>query len=374
MIPPSTTITDQGRRIRRILIWLAAAVLALNVVVWVVSRFATDGGVSGPDGSSFVTTEMGSAATAGMLERLGYQVSRLRVPLDEAGLDPAGSLVIVDVGESEYSTSELNAVDRFLRDGGRVLVAGQAAMVERLIDHPPEWQSDGASHAEMVGDVTGQASGSTVTLSGFGALEISGVDAPFLTAPDGTVVGSYRAVGQGVFLWLADSQPLHNDGIGRSGSAVAAVGMIDPVTTVAFDEFRHGFIEGGGILAAIPPRVKVALFLGGVVTLLALIAYGRRFGPPYDIVRRLPPGREAYLDAVAGMMARSGETAEALAVIREEGRLRLRQRSEESDHSAVAGSAGLDEEAIDALLGNDDSDEALVAADRALAALYREKE
>ena len=46
MIPPSTTITDKGRRTRRTLLWLAAVVVGLNLLIWVVSRFATEGGVS----------------------------------------------------------------------------------------------------------------------------------------------------------------------------------------------------------------------------------------------------------------------------------------------------------------------------------------
>ena len=82
MIPPSTTLTDQGRRNRRTLLWLLGMLVAINVVVLVANSFTSGGAVAGPDGSSFVTTEAGSAAAAGMLERLGLDVTRSRLPLD----------------------------------------------------------------------------------------------------------------------------------------------------------------------------------------------------------------------------------------------------------------------------------------------------
>ena len=60
-------------------------------------------------------------------------------------------------------------------------------------------------------------------------------------------------------------------------------------------------------------RWQTVLVMTGVVALLGLVAYGRRFGPAHDCHRRLPPGRELYLDSVAGILHRSGDTAAALA-------------------------------------------------------------
>lgn len=371
MIPPSTTITEEGRRIRRVLLWLALLIVVLNLLLWVISRFSAEGGVTGPVGSSYVTTRSGAAAVEGSLRRLGYSTEQLRRPLDQVTLDPDGTLVISDVGDAEYTSSELNAVDAFLRDGGRVVVAGSAGMVDRLIDGAPTWRATGRRQATVVGDLLDPAPTDPVALSDFGSLEVEDDDEPFLIAPDGTVIGASREVGDGTFVWLADSFPLHNEGLAEG--AVTTVGMLDPFGPVMFDEYRHGYAEEGGVWAVIPGRWRLALILGGVAALVALVGYGRRFGPPYDIRRRLPPGREAYLEAVAGILGRSGDRREALELIREEARRRLEERSGQTDMVAAAEAASLDPDEIQAILDDDDSDETLVAADRALATLMREK-
>lgn len=371
MIPPSTTITEEGRRTRRILLWLAVLIVGLNVLLWVIGRFSAEGGVTGPVGSSYVTTRSGAAAIEGSLQRLHLPTDQLRRPLDEVGLDPDGTLVISDVGAAEYTSSELNAVDAFLRDGGRVVVAGSADMVDRLIDGAPTWRAAGRAQATIVGDLLDPAPADPVPLSGLGSLEIDEDDEPFLVAQDGTVVGASREVGDGTFVWLADSYPLHNEGL--ADAAVTMVAMLDPFGPVMFDEYRHGYSDGGGAWAVIPDRWRLALLLGGGAALLALIGYGRRFGPPYDLQRRLPPGRETYLEAVAGILARSGDRREALDLIRGEARRRLKERSGEGDMAAAARAASLAPDEIQAILDDDDSDETLMAADRALATLMREK-
>lgn len=366
-------MTPEGRRLRRTLLWVAALFVGLNLVIWVATRFSAGGSVTGPSGSSYVTTRSGSAALEGALRRLGESTVRSRRPLDETPLPPDATLVAIDVGGADYSATELNAVESFVTQGGRLVVAGQATMMERLLADAPSWAPEGRDRAEVVGDVLGSATGRSVPLSGFGSLEVNGDDAPFLAAGDGTVIGAYRSVGDGRVLWLADSHPLHNEGLGGQSAAVSVMAMIDPVGPVVFDEYRHGYTDEGGVWAVIPPRGRLTLILLGVTALMALIGYGRRFGPPYDTQRRLPPGREAYLEAVAGIMARSGDRSEALSVIREEARRILQERSGDLPAEEAARSAGLDTAQIRALLDGDDSDETLVEADKGLATLIREE-
>lgn len=357
---PSTTITDEGRRTRRTLVWLAAGVVGVNLLAWGLARISSGGGVDGPTGSSYVTTADGAAAVEGLLSRLGTPTVRLRVPLDEAQLDPQGTVLALDVTSSDYSSSELEALDRFMMDGGRLVVAGQAGFVERLFPDTPRWRTAGASSGEVTGTVAGHLE--AVQLSGFGSFEPTDEYAPFLVATD-TVIGISRPVGSGTFIWLADSFPFHNDGIGRGRNAVAVVNMIDPAGPVFFDEFRHGYREEASVWQVLPSGWQTALLLGAAVIVLALVSYGRRLGPPHDLERRLPPGREAYLEAVAGMLSRAGATGEALSILRAEARRRL---SEHGDPYSAAVAAGLDEAQIAAVLGDEESRDALVLADRAL--------
>lgn len=373
MIPPSTTITPEGKRLRRTLLWLAAGVVAVNLIVWVASSLTSGGAVSGPGGSSYVTTRSGSAALAGALDRLGVDVIRSRDTLDASDLRPDMTVVISDVGASSYSTAELNSLDAHLRGGGRIVVAGQASMIERLVAEAPGWRSSGANAASPTDDLD-LAPASSVPLSGFGSLEPTPSDVPILVGTDDTVVAIERPVGEGTLVWLGDSFPFHNEGIGVPDAAVAAIALLSPEGPVLFDEYRHGFTDEGGLWSLLPSRWRLTLLLGGVVALLGLVAYGRRFGPPHDRQRRLPPGREMYLDAVSGMLARSQATSATLETIRREARRRLAERAPHADPESAARGMGLEENEIQAVFAPGDDDETLVAADRALATLNREKQ
>lgn len=348
--------------------WIGGIIVGLNLIVWLVGRFATDGGTHGPDGSSYVTTQKGTAAVEGVLRRLGYATAQVRTSLDEADLSPDGTLLLVDVGEAQYSAAELNAVDSFVRAGGRLLVVGRATMPAGLFADPPSWRSAGDSRT--VDDGTG----TQITLSGFGSLEITAEDEPLFVSDRGLVIGARRAHGDGVFLWLADSHPFHNEGIGRPGMAQAVMAMIDPYGPVMFDEFRHGFTEGGGVWSVIPPNVRTTLLLLGIAAVIGLIAYARRLGPPYDTERRMAPGREIYLDSLAGIVARSGDRTEVLAILRDEARRRLEERSAGGDLRQVGRAAGIDPADLDAILDERNTDETLVAVDRAIATLSRREE
>ncbi|HJR92881.1 MAG TPA: DUF4350 domain-containing protein [Acidimicrobiia bacterium] len=374
MIPPSTTITDEGRRTRRTLLWLAGGIVALNVVVWAASSLTSGGAVAGPEGSSFVTTAQGSAAAAGMFERLGLTVERSRLPLDEVELSPGGTLMLVDIAGAEYTPAEVNAVIEFMERGGFLVLAGQTELVERLFTDPSSWRSAGGDAAAPVTPPLDPALFDDARLSGFGSLEVSDGDIPIWATAEGTVVAVTRPVGDGWFSWVADSAPFHNGQIGAGDTAVAVFHLLQPDGPVVFDEYRHGFRQDAGLWAVIPPNWRRMLWLAGATGVLALVAYARRLGPPHDVRRRLPPTRAAYLDAVAGLMSRAGATEEALRTLRAEGRDRLAARAfGGAELAAVAAGAGLDEEATRAVLGDDVGEGTLMAADRALAILTQEK-
>lgn len=364
MIPPSTTLTDEGRRLRRTLMWVGGLVVLLNLLVWLGGFFSSGGAVTGPDGSSYVTTRAGTAALAGTLERLGYEVEQVRSPLDEVPLDPSGTVVLAEVTAAEYSAAELNHLEELMLSGGRVVVVGRVDAAERLVADSPGWRSQGASSARPAGSLTDRSIGE-VNLSRFGSLDITATeDDPLLLADNGRVIATERPVGRGSFVWLADAFPVQNQGLATASTAVAAVTILDPHGPVYFDEFHHGFRDEGGFWSLIPARWRTVLMMAGVVALLGLIAYGRRFGPPYDRQRRLPPGRELYLDSVAGILQRSGDTAAALESIRSHARLLLDREGAGSD---------LDPEAHRSLAGEEVSEQTLLAADRGLATLTREK-
>lgn len=373
MIPPSTTITEEGRRNRRTWLRLLALLVVVNLVVWGASLLSSGGAVAGPDGSSYVTTRAGTAAAAGTLRRLGFKVEQSRVPLDEARLEPGGTVVVMDVDGASYSAAELNRLESFVTGGGTLVIGGRASFAGSLLEEASQWQSAGSAVGRPVGSILDTAGFDSVPLSGFGSFQVSTADTPILVGDGDVTVGVARSMGDGIVFWLADSHPFHNEGIGVDDSAVMLVSLVSDGGPVVFDEYRHGFRDDAGLLAVLPPRAKVTLLLLGVVGLLGLVAYGRRFGVPHDVTRRLPPGREAYLEAVAGILTRSNSTGDALDVIRGAARETLAERAPAgTDPARAAELAGLDAAAARAVLGDTDDHETLLAADRALATLNRE--
>lgn len=362
-------LTAQGRRTRRILLALGALVVGANLMVWIGSLLGPQGAVSGPTGSSYVTTSDGSAALAGMLERLGAAIERARRPLDEVTLE--GTLVIVDAGAAEYGADELNAIDRFLGDGGTLVVAGQSDMMDRLLSDAPEWRSAGADIALPTGSLGGIAGLDEVRLSGFGSLLLAEPDEAVLTSGE-LVLAARRPIGSGTLWWLADSGPVHNGLIGASDAAVFAAALVDPGAPVIFDEYRHGYRDDAGFWDLLPERWRTTLVLAGVVIVIGLVAYGRRFGPPHDTRRSLPPGRETYLSAVAGILERSGAVNDALDTIRTEAERQLQRRGHDLAEGARV--AGLSPIEIESLSGAQASPETLGDAASALAKLNQERQ
>lgn len=301
MIPPSTTITSEGRRTRRLLLWAGVAVVGFNLLLWATSSL-TGSAVSGPSGSSYVTTPTGTAALAGTLERLGIGVERSREPLDDQLLAGIGTVVLAEVDGGGYTAGELNVLDGFLRSGGRVIVVGRTTVVERLVENPPRWQTAGVRTVHPTAPLAGVEQ---VPMSGFGSLQPGPDDTVLFADPGGVVTTVSRLVGEGELVWWADPHPVRNQGIGLPGSAVAVITTLAPEGSVLFDEFRHGYRLEGGLFEVMPAGWRLTFILAGISVVLTLIAYGRRFGPPYPRARDLGPGREEFLDSVGGLLARA---------------------------------------------------------------------
>jgi hypothetical protein len=106
-----------------------------------------------------------------------------------------------------------------------------------------------------------------------------------------------------------------------------------------------------------------------------MIAIGRRLGPPEQEARMLPPPRRAYVDALATTLARTKRRDEAVAPVRAEVRAALARRAgipADADDRALRGAAGiygLSGEEIKAIFEPSNSEQDVLAAGRALAAV-----
>lgn len=365
----ASTITAEGRRLRGLLLAAAGLVIVANLVAAVWERLARGEVVSGPNGSSYVTAGNGSAALAELLERLGVRVERLRRPILTGTLDPREALVVLDPGFSGYGRSEVAAVRRFLEGGGLLIYGGfPAPSLFASLGVDLEWSPAGATEMSPVAGTATAPGIDRVEGSGFGSFRQIGEATPLLAASD-LIVAAAVPVGRGRLVALADASPLANDHIGRADNALLAVSLTEG-RPVVFDEYRHGF-GGQGLYGSLPARWRTTAAFLGLASILGLVAYGRRLGPPEQEKRSLPPERVRYVESVAGLVARTRDCAGAAARIRSVARRLLLARTggdPEQAHAAGIG-MGLTPGEVDAVLASTATEQELIETDHALAKL-----
>lgn len=310
---------------------VVAGVALLGLAV--LSSFLPGGGGQGggSPSSSFSHRPDGASAWAELLSRFDRSVGRLRGDLDASPLDPAATLVVLDA--PDLTGSETEALGEFVRRGGHLVTGGIGVdrWLEAIVDEPPELGDDGSRTASPAGDPPApEVDGvRTVRASGFGSWEWVGRLRPVLAgeAGRGPVIAVAGDVGSGRVVALADPSPVQNGFLARDDNAALALGLVGPATrTVLFAEGAHGYGEGEGI-GALPRRWRLALAGLGLAAAIWLYARSRRLGPPEDEVRALPPPRWAYVDAVAGTLARTRRPGEAAEPVRRHARELIARRA-----------------------------------------------
>ncbi len=310
----STTITKEGRRTRSNLQTMIVALILVAIVGWALAEFGRDRAGTGPNGSVFVTDINGTAALGELLEQLGHPVLPAIAPL--TGLDSGGTLMILDPGfRSTYAATEIESIVAWLEGGGRLIVSGRPHpdLIGDVLPDDIRLGFSGASPAPIVTPIRG-ITGDVVT-GGVYSIE---TDSDLLPLAGNPPIAAAYEVGSGVVVYIADSSMLWNPSLEQNGPWIVS---LVPDGPVRFDEVRHGFTANPasetptGLLAALPESVRRVILLLIPVLVLALITYGRRFGPPEETERRIAPPRRELVDAVAGLMARMGDPVEAAELV-----------------------------------------------------------
>jgi len=351
-----------------------AVVVGLNAIALAVRELAPE--PSGPAGSSFATTPGGLAAWASLLDRRGYRVRRLRERPADRLPDPSATLVVVD--PRSLGRGDPEALARFARAGGRLVVAGRSTerLLARLTGGPQPVRARrglrAAGPLRRAPETAGVTRVETAAGAGW-ARPPHGLDA-VLGPAEGPPLLVAGPAGPGRVLALADSSPLQNRGLRRADNAALALRLAgDPRRPVVFAESVHGFRPESGV-DALPGRWQVAL--GGLLlaALLALLAVGRRFGPPERPARDLPPPRRAYVDALAATLRRTNDPVAATAPLRAAARAEVARRAGLPPGAAIAElheagrRLGLEPDEV-AALGEPAGQDAVLAGGRALARL-----
>lgn len=382
----STTITDEGRRIRRRLVVLALVIILANLLNLTTRALSGRQVVEGPPGSSHASTALGVLAWKELLDAVDIPTGRLEQSIKRGLLNADSTLVILEPGFWEPGEVELEGLRRFLDDGGRLILGGWISdgVIESLGAIAPPRSFSGPTTSTVITagpdtkgvvSVAGSGFGSFADLTGTTALLGSGGVATVLTQP----------VGNGLIVHVADAEIVSNAYIGEADNAILAVNLAGR-RTVIFNEYIHGY-GVDGLFAILPQRWRWALWLLGAAIVVWMVAVGRRLGPPEPEFRDHAPERGRYVDSLGALMARSKQPGAATELIRTTARRNLARRSglpvdASSDQLRAAAEAiGLESRETDAVLidalgsdllgGEAFTKENLIAADRALAKITR---
>lgn len=377
----STTITDEGRRIRRRLIVAALVIVVANLLNLAARTLSGGQVVEGPAGSSYASTALGVLAWQELLDAVDIPTGRLEQSIKPGLLSAGTTLVILEPGFWQPGDVELEALRRFLHDGGRLVLGGWIGddVIESLGAIAPLRSFSGPTTSTVISpdpetagvtSIAGPGLGSFTDLVGATALMGGGGAATLLTQP----------VGDGTIIHLADAEIVSNGYIGEADNAILAVNLAGG-RTVIFNEYVHGY-GADGLFAILPQRWRWVLWLLGAAIVVWMVAVGRRLGPPEPEHRDLAPERGRYVDSLGALMARSKQPDAATEMIRIVARRNLARRAglpvdaSNDQLRAAATALGLEPAETDALLAGSlatgmFTNENLIAADRALAKITR---
>lgn len=315
-----------------------AIIVGLNLLA-VLLAIMLNPRVDGPAGSSVVTTDDGVGAWRETLERLGADVSQLRVHPGGAGrpVEPRSRLVIIDPDPAFVDDAYRRAVREHLAAGGTVITtASDLLRLELDAGGATAAFGDADAGVERVRGQVADVASLLVT-----ANEILDAAEPLLVTDGGRVLVAHH---EGIII-LADLALVSNAFFGAEDNAVLAVRLAgaDPVV---FDEYVHGFGLGQGLSGV--PAALVSVALAVLAAAIWLWGLGSRFGPPQQADRALPPPRAAYLDGMAASMSRTTATDAGYGVLRRAAAARLDRygerfpgRSPDERRRLAAGAFGL---------------------------------
>jgi len=291
--------------------------------------------------STFLNRAYGTKALYLSLERMGYEVSRLRRPFEKEMLSRVDSLAILRpiLPLKEHETT---ALEEWVREGHTLLICPSPAsgILSASPSEEVQWFNgarvgSGTSETtdphsipvkdlpqpldpllEGVGEIvsyplTRFAAQSSLT----GSLEGCQAD-PFLVDEFG-VVALRIECGQGHIVAIGDAYPLTNIGISKGDNVLLTANLAhllggpEKAHRIAFDEYHLGFGERDPSWLAIlrlvfADRWGPGLIQASLAAVLALLAATFRFGRPEDI-RVLPRRRETEFAQAAGCFLRKAK-------------------------------------------------------------------
>ncbi len=279
-------------------------IVALNLVF--IPDNASQEDETNGDRSSYRTTPYGTRAFYSLLDESGYPVERLNEPYDELkDRQDIGTLVIIAPPQRNNPTEEeFKALVKWIEDGGCVIVIDHDIDVE-FGEAKANTQFSFLQNKVRVMQPTAYTRGvNTVAVSAF-AKRVK-LDSPSTVYHIGDDYGGVLAdaqVGEGHIVLLTDPFMVANNGIAQADNVVLALNLFNgrPPGKIAFDEYHHGYRSGDSVGVVSYFRgtpIPWMLAQLGLIALLVVYTYGRRFARPLPLKRE---SRTTNLEFVSSM-------------------------------------------------------------------------
>jgi hypothetical protein len=333
----------QTRRDLRLLAVALTAAIVLALLIWLVLPPAKAGGLR-EQPSTFFNAPYGTKAAYLVLDKLGYDVQRLRRPIDTDTLARIDALVLLRPaqGVSDY---EARVLSRWVAEGHNLLVAPEREVrccaCEEGCCGPGTWFAYARETSPATEDAVPDEEISPATCHPLGEellvardslrfhpeqpLLWPSADLPFevLWADEQGVLAFETRWGSGRILALADVHALTNRGLDEGGHALWLASLAESLTdgdrtaAFAFDEYHAGFPHEPDMWQAMfqllwDGRWAWPVTQALIVALLALAAGGVRFGR----AEHVPPARrrtQGEFTRAAGQFLRAARAREVAA-------------------------------------------------------------
>ena len=313
---------------RRTVAPYALAAMAL-VVALVLLVLGTPAPAQNDDPSSRVAGKAGTLALYSWLGGLGYNVHRISGQFSTAATD---ALFIVDP-RSPISDADAGTVMQALARGADLVLAvtpeseAQAgALLLRLRVSFSSARPAGTSVPAQPIDAGSRVH--SVPMAAGSAIDPAPYLTPLLVQGGALTAVAEEVPGGGRAYVLASAFPLSNDGLRDADSPTLVLSILDRGRggAIGFDEVHHGEVSAtlGGAEAVFESPLGLALLLGVAAIVAFLALSGRRLGRPLpggDAA--LVPTTASYIDAMAGLYARSRDRGAVAARYAEELKQRL---------------------------------------------------